>query len=93
MTTPVSNEWLAKVATKVETFTVMPTYNIFLGRDRLLSITPERGNQYISILSMKDVSTVEDLVCLFNSDYDGELFCERVSEIYKAITGTTLEES
>lgn len=82
-----------KQAKKIETFTVVPTWTIELGRNRRLSVTVEQGNQYIFIQEYdeKDYRIVNDQVCLFNFDYDGWLYLHHLENIYSSITGEKIE--
>jgi hypothetical protein len=93
-----SEEWLIKLgAETVGEFKIFESFLIELGRNRRLSISVQPGNQYIWIqeYTKEDRTTVNDLVCLFNGDYDGTLYVHTLQNIFHAIRGTelTLTES
>ncbi len=71
---------------------ITPQYLIELGKNRRLSITAETGNNYIFIqeYNENDYRVIEDLVCIFNGDYDGKLYLHKLQNIYRILTGKEL---
>lgn len=85
--------WLIKLgANKIESFTVVPTYILQLGRFRRLSICVQRCSQMIFIqeYSDKDYKVTTDLICVYNYDYDGELYVHKLQNIFHVFTGQEL---
>jgi hypothetical protein len=73
---------------QIKTFTVLPSFIINLTRRRRLAISVEPGNTYIYLQEYdeNDYRKVLDLVCLFNSDYDGELYVHYLQNLYFSLT-------
>lgn len=88
-----TEEWLLKCgAYQLPHFTVMNTFYFDLGRNRELSIgcvgTP---NLMVFIQEIeKDENgkaiKVEDIICVHNWDYDGELYLHQLQNLYFALT-------
>jgi len=91
METEITEQWLDDRFIK-NSIPFVPIWNIELGRGRSLNVSPYKGNQmvWISSHARDDKNRITDICVLFNSDYDGLLFAERVEKIYNAITNTYL---
>lgn len=90
---PLSEQWLIDMgAERVGEAKIFESFLIDLGRNRRLSVSVQPGNQYIWIqeYSKDDKTTVNDLVCLFNGDHDGELYLHTLQNLYHGIKGTEL---
>lgn len=92
---PLTEEWLLKMpkVKKIETFNIGNASLLDLGRNRRLSISLEQGNQFIWIqeYDKTDYRKVNDLVCLFNQDYDGVLYLHYFQNLVHLLTQTELE--
>ncbi len=74
----------------VDTFTVQNSHNYDLGRGRFLSIGDVgRPNEMLFICqsSKDDPKKIDDVVCIYNYDYDGYLTVEKLQKIIDAIGG------
>lgn len=74
----------------VETAIIQKTWIIKLFRRVYISFSIDPGNTYVYIQEIEDCKNgkqVTDIVCLFNSDYDGELTIEYLEGVYKSLTG------
>lgn len=93
---PLNEEWLIKLgAEAVGEFKIFENFLIELGRNRRLSISVQPGNQYIWIqeYTKENRTTVNDLVCLFNGDYDGTLYVHTLQNIFFSIKREELKLS
>ena len=74
---------------KIPTFTLLETYTLKLGRYRYLSLSSlGTPNEMIFICQTPkdDQSVVEDIVCLHNFDFDGNISLQKLSDLVKILT-------
>ncbi len=74
-------------------FTIMNSFTLDLGRDRQLSLgcvgTPNEM-LYLQEVDL-EAKKVNDLICLWNWDYDGKLYAHQLQNIYHSITKKQLK--
>lgn len=91
---PITRDVLLKIKEAIENpiAIIAPSFYIELGRQRRLSVAYQRCNQFIFVeeYDRNDYRKILDLVCLFNSDYDGDLYLHRLQSIYFSIMDSQL---
>jgi len=72
----------------IKTSIILPAWDIHIEREKRLSVSCEPGNTYIYITehNQEDRRKIEDLICIFNSDYDGPLYLDYLKELYYILT-------
>jgi hypothetical protein len=76
---------------------VMDTYSISISRNKLeykeVSVTLSPGNQYIMVIrgDSKSPRHKDDVITLYNGDYDGKLEMFRLDNLIYGLTGKWLE--
>jgi hypothetical protein len=94
---PLTEDWLLRMGCeRNKILQLIPTWYLEIGRGRRLSVTIEPGNTYIWLQAyeLDNPKVCTDLVCLFNSDYDGQLYVHTFQNITHALTssGLTIKE-
>ena len=91
---PISKDWLLKLGFKgLDHFTIADSMTIDLGRNRQLSIgCVGNPNEMIFIqeINASNAKKIDDLVCIWNYDYDGFLHVHQLQNLYFALTGKEL---
>lgn len=91
---PLSPEWLERFG-----FNRLPHFNIMdnlikdIGRRRILSIgAVGTANEMLWLCEVNatDPNEIDDLVCLWNFDYDGRLYVHHLQNIHHSLTGEEL---
>jgi hypothetical protein len=93
---PLTEERLVELGAKTLSHkNILNSHIIDLGRNRILSVSVQVGNTCVWLCEVNPTNPKEitDLVCVFNQDYDGELFVHTIQNIYHSITGTELNET
>lgn len=91
MATPITEAFLIDFGFKKIQSLILPSYEINISRHpgtfKTLSCTIQQGNQYVTLREgekQKDRMN-DDLVNVYNSDYDGELTCEYIQALYNLL--------